>query len=449
MPKKTLSQFVCENCGSSFASWLGKCPDCGEWNTLREFVESNTVPSSNGYDLTEQGKLGGKVKFERLSQFTKTSVDQGRLVTGLGELDRVLGGGLVKDEVVLISGEPGVGKSTLLLKTLSTIGAHEKISVAYVSSEEGGAQIQARCQRLKISTVNWHFSGQKNIEALLASLKELVAKQKVRIMVFDSLQGLYAATSTGLPGSITQAKEVLLRIVNFAKQQQTVALVVGHITKEGEIAGPKFLEHMVDCVLFLEGEKTSNLRILRSFKNRFGPTEEVGFFAMQDSGLEEVKNPSEFFLEWDQKNIGKASVAVRQGVRVVFATVETLVVSSNLAFPKRVTKGVDQKRVELILAILKKYLKLNTDHFDIYVNVSGGLKINDTLADLGVAAAIYSSLVGKAFDPKHLFVGELGLLGTVRKSSSLALITKEAKRLGFSKIHSAALINTIYGLKQI
>lgn len=441
MAKKSVSQFVCENCGSSFASWFGKCPDCGEWNTLKEF-------SAASDNLSQSRIATEKAEFGRLSSYAQDNKQSSRLDTGLEELNRVLGGGLVNDEVVLLSGEPGVGKSTLLLSVLSKVVVN-KTPVAYVSSEEAGGQIQNRCQRLKINTDLIHFSSQKNIDAVLTGIEALLAKHKIKLLVIDSLQGMYVEGSTGLPGSISQSKEVLMKIVNFSKRHHLISLVVGHITKEGEIAGPKFLEHMVDCVLFLEGEKTSNLRILRAFKNRFGPTEEVGFFAMSESGLEEVKNPSEFFLEWGDKAIGKASVAVRQGVRVVFATVETLVVSSNLAFPKRVAKGVDQKRVELILAILKKYLKLNTDHFDIYVNVSGGLKINDTLADLGVAAAVYSSLSGKAFDPKHLFVGELGLLGTVRKSSSLPLISKEAKRLGFAKIHSATALNNIYGLKQI
>ena len=448
MAKKSITNFVCENCGSSFASWFGKCPDCGEWNTLKQFSEPGNAPSHLGYVLERNRGLETKTNFQKLSYFSKNNSYQDRLPTGLEELDRVLGSGLVSDEVILLSGEPGVGKSTLLLSLLAKF-TDKKIAVAYVSSEEAAHQVEHRCQRLNINTDLIHFSGDKNVEAVLLAIDQLLLKTKIKVLVIDSLQGMYAPASTGLPGSIAQSKEVLLRIVTFCKQHGLIGLVVGHITKEGEIAGPKFLEHMVDCVLFLEGEKTSNLRILRSFKNRFGPTEEVGFFEMTEKGMIEVKNPSEFFLEWQNKAVGKASVAVRQGVRVLFATIETLVVSTNLTFPKRVAKGIDQKRLELILAILKKYLKLNSDNVDIYVNVAGGLKINDTLADLGVAAAIFSSLTGKAFDPKHLFVGELGLLGTVRKSSALPLISKEAKRLGFSKIYSALTLSNIFQLKQI
>ncbi|OGK64812.1 DNA repair protein RadA [Candidatus Roizmanbacteria bacterium RIFOXYB2_FULL_41_10] len=445
--KKASTSFVCDNCGSSFASWFGKCPECQEWNTLKEFKEPSINPfhSRNGTN----GTTSGKAEFAQLKQFAKNTPDSSRLSSGLAELDRVLGGGFVRDEVILLSGEPGVGKSTLLITVLSKQALASDNKVAYISSEEAGHQVEGRCRRLNIKTDSIFFSSQKDIDSILEGLSALIAKNKINLLVFDSLQGLFAANSPGLPGSVSQAKEVLLKIVNFSKQNKLTSLVIGHITKEGEIAGPKFLEHMVDCVLFLEGEQTSNLRILRSFKNRFGPTEEVGFFEMTQTGMAEVLNPSEFFLEWADKAVGKASVAVRQGVRVVFATVETLVVSSSLAFPKRVAKGVDQKRLELILAILKKYLRLAVDKFDIYVNVSGGLKIKDTLADLGVAVALYSSLTAKAFDPKHLFIGELGLLGNVRKTNTLALITKEAKRLGFTKIYSAGQVATIQNLKQI
>jgi len=389
-----------------------------------------------------------EARFERLSGFKKEE-NTVRLDTGLSELNRVLGGGFISDEVVLLSGEPGVGKSTLLLSVLANLTSQKNSQVGYISSEESGQQIQQRCQRMKINAQNIYFSDQKDIDGLLLGLADLAKKNKPKLLVFDSLQGFFSSGAVGLPGSIAQAKEVLMKIMNFSKEQNVISLVVGHITKEGEIAGPKFLEHMADCVLFLEGEKTSNMRILRSFKNRFGSTEEVGFFEMTDLGMKPVKNPSQYFLEWSVKEIGKASVPVRQGVRTVFATVECLVVSSNLPFPKRVAKGVDQKRLELILAILKKYLKLSVDKFDIYVNVAGGLKIKDTLADLGVAAALYSSLSGRPLNPKDLFVGELGLLGNVRRSSYLGQIEKSAKRLGFTTVYSAQKIKNIYNLKQI
>ena len=442
MAKKDNTTFVCDNCGATFASWFGKCPECGEWNTLKEFREKKEPVGNLTHSRNE-------AEFLALSHFKSDEKDAYRVSSGLGELDRVLGGGFVRDEVVLLSGEPGVGKSTLLMSVLSKQTLSQNYKVAYISSEEGGHQIEGRSKRLGIKTLDIFFSAQKEISAILSGLETLLKKEKIKMIVFDSLQGLFAAEASGLPGSVSQAKEVLLRIVNFCKEQNVVALVVGHITKEGEIAGPKFLEHMVDCVLFMEGEQTSNLRMLRVFKNRFGPTEEVGFFAMTEAGMTEVKNPSEFFLDWQTHAIGKASIAVRTGVRVVFATVESLVVSSSLAFPKRVAKGIDAKRLELILAILKKYLKLSVDRYDIYVNVSGGLQVKDTLADFGVAVALYSSLTGKSFDPKYLFVGELGLLGNIRTTNALENITKEAKRLGFTKVYSGKTSDSIFKLKAI
>lgn len=438
---------MCENCGSSFASFYGRCPDCQEWHTLKEFREPTTqTPRAGFLESTENVENSG---FLKLSKYAVKTSESDRISSGLVEMDRVLGGGFVKDEVILLSGEPGVGKSTLLITVLSkqTINSFHK--VAYISSEEAGGQIQTRCERLQIKTDNIFFSSQKNINLILNNLEQILKKEKISLLVFDSLQGLFSPDNTGLPGSVSQSKEVLMKIVQFSKTHHLISLVIGHITKEGDIAGPKFLEHMVDCVLFLEGEKHSDLRILRAFKNRFGETQEIGFFEMKTQGMVEVKNPSEFFLEWANSDIGKASIAIREGNRVVFATVEALVVSSALAFAKRVAKGIDHKRLELILAILKKYLRLNVDKYDIYVNISGGLKIKDPIADLGVAACLYSSLTAKAFNPKHLFVGEVGLLGNIRPSSALLQITKEAKRLGFEKVYSSSKIKNIIGLKQI
>jgi len=439
MSKKTQSSFVCDNCGSSFQTWLGKCPDCGEWNTLKEFKTSN-------YKSPLSGNVSKTVFVKLDSVNSDDQVSHTRLVTEFAEVDRVLGGGFVEDGVVLVAGEPGVGKSTLLL---SILGKKEGLSSVYVSSEEESNQIAYRAKRLGVSSENIHFSNQKEIDSLLTSLAELVAAEKIKLIIFDSLQGFYCGNNESLPGSISQAKEVLMKIVEFSKKQKVASIVVGHITKEGEIAGPKFLEHMVDVVLFLEGEEMGNMRLLRSFKNRFGPTDEVGFLEITDLGMKEIKNPSAFFLELEDAVAGKATLGARQGQRVVFATVESLVVSTSLAFPKRVAKGIDAKRLELILAILKKYLHLNVDSYDIYVNVSGGLKINDPLADLGVATAIYSSMKNKVYSPKTVFLGELGLLGNIRKSRTLPRIIKEAKRLGFTQIYSSDNLKSIQELGKV
>ena len=321
--------------------------------------------------------------------------------------------------------------------------------VVYVSSEEEGRQLEHRAQRLHVPSDKILFSSEKNIDNVLSGLEKIVAQEKIRLVVFDSLQGLYTSDHDSLPGSLAQSKEVLMRIVNFTKGKGIIAIVVGHITKEGDIAGPKFLEHMVDCVLFMEGERVTNIRMLRAFKNRFGPTDEMGFFEIKETGMHEVPNPSHYFLDLEHEQTGKASISVRQGVRIIFATVETLVVSTSLPYPKRVAKGIDSKRLELILAILKKYLRLSVDSFDVYVSVSGGLTVTDTLADLGVAAAIYSSLTGVVLKSKELYVGEVGLLGTIRTTNALSTITKEAKRLGFTKIHSAQTMQHIAELKKI
>lgn len=454
---KTQTYFVCSNCGNVFATWYGKCPECGEWKTLKEFTDSRDQVTDNGKRSTASGQRGANrqsnakpTEFAMLDKSTASGQRTTKIQTGFGEVDRVLGGGFVGDEVVLVAGEPGVGKSTLLLgligKMSQTLGG-----VVYVSSEEEGRQLSHRADRMHVPSDKILFSSEKNIDSVLEGLRNQITdhKQQIKLVVFDSLQGLYTSDHDSLPGSLAQSKEVLMRIVTFAKELSIIALVVGHITKDGEIAGPKFLEHMVDCVLFMEGERITNMRMLRAFKNRFGPTDEVGFFEIKENGMQEVPNPSRYFLDLDHESVGKASIAVRQGVRIIFATVETLVVSSNLPYPKRVAKGIDSKRLELILAILKKYLRLSVDSYDVYVSVSGGLTVSDTLADLGVAAAIYSSLTGTILKSHELYVGEVGLLGSLRSTSIMPTIIKEAKRLGFTKIHSNESMTTIGQLKKI
>lgn len=445
---KSQTTFVCSNCGNTFASWYGKCPECNEWKTLKEVSPTSSLAPSGGNG--RRASASKSAEFASLKSATLDKRPATRIVTGFSEVDRVLGGGFTSDEVVLIAGEPGVGKSTLLLGMLGKL-TESVGSVVYVSSEEEGRQLEHRAQRLHVPTEKILFSSEKNVDSVLSGLEKLIADHasRINLVVFDSLQGLYTSDHDSLPGSLAQSKEVLMRIVNFTKEKGIVSLVVGHITKDGDIAGPKFLEHMVDCVLFMEGERITNIRMLRAFKNRFGPTDEVGFFEIKDTGMHEVQNPSRYFLDLEHEQTGKASIAVRQGVRVIFATVETLVVSTSLPYPKRVAKGIDAKRLELILAILKKYLRLSVDSFDVYVSVSGGLNVSDTLADLGVAAAVYSSLTGTVLKSRELYVGEVGLLGTVRTSNALPTIIKEAKRLGFLKIHSSETVRHITELKKI
>lgn len=444
--KSKSAQFVCNNCGAHYGQWLGRCTSCNEWNTVVEFHE--TTQAVNRKSLLNYVSSASPAQFSVLRQTSNTKGNVLKTPSGFAEIDRVLGGGFHEDEVILISGEPGVGKSTLLLSILGKIG--EKLGkTVYISSEEEGSHIEHRAARLGVNTAHILFSAEKNINSILSGLSAILTKEKIPLLIFDSIQGLYSDDSDGIPGAISQQKSVLMKIVEFSKSHHVISLVVGHITKEGDIAGPKFLEHMVDCVLFLEGDRMTNIRILRSFKNRFGGTEEVGFFEMKEAGMTEVSNPSEYFLDEQKELPGKATIAVRQGIRILFASVECLAVSSVLPFPKRVAQGIDTKRLELILAIEKKYLHIPADKFDIYVSVSGGLRVTDTLADLGVAAAVYSSISGKAVRGHTAFVGEVGLLGNVRRVSVFERIAREAKRLGFKTVHSSADFPYIAALKKL
>ncbi len=442
MVKKQISSFVCSNCGGNFEQWFGRCPDCGEWNSLKSF--NAPVPRNNPSGLDTSVTPS---KFISLQEAGKGSIT--RISSGSKEIDRVLGGGFARGSVVLVSGEPGIGKSTLLLSILGSLSKN-RIAVAYASAEEDGVHVALRAKRLKLSMQSMLFSSDNQVDALIQGLQQAHKTTPLGVVVFDSLQTLYASGSDTTSGSLSQSKEVLTRIIHFAKEEQITCIVVGHVTKEGDIAGPKFLEHMVDTVLFIEGESRSHLRILRSLKNRFGSTQETGFFELGEEGIHEVANPSEYFLDWGNTKLaesGRTAVGVREGPRIVFATIEALAVTSHLAFPKRVGKGVDTKRLEVILAILKKHLGLTIDSFDVYVNVSGGLTVRDPLADLGIAAAVYGAITGYRFPERSLFLGEVGLLGALRKSRDSDSIVKEARRLGFTTFYTPHEIAHIRLLK--
>jgi len=433
---KNQTSYVCSNCGASFASWYGKCPDCGQWEALKRFTTQD--------DPKESRSNAAPAHFAPLAAAQSTHTE--RISSGVTEVDRVLGGGFSRSEVIMLSGEPGVGKSTLLLSIVGALAGHSKQTVAYCSAEEEESQIALRAKRMGIDTSNILFSDESNIHSVLLALSS--QKIKPALVVFDSLQTLYSKTSESLPGSVAQAKEILMSIVDFSKKHGVVSIVIGHITKDGDIAGPKFLEHMVDCVLFLEGEKGGGLRILRSLKNRYGSIEEVGFLEMVSTGMKEVGNPSKFFLDMNMSVVGKTAVGIREGERIVFASVEALVVASSMAFPKRVAKGIDTKRLELLLAILKKYLKLPVDKYDVYVSVSGGLQLFDPIADLGIMGAVYSTMTNTVYSSHAFFVGEVGLLGQVRASRHIARITKEARRIGFTEFYTAQNTPTVLSLQK-
>jgi len=426
-----MSYFICNQCGYGSASWLGRCPNCGEFNTLKE--QPAYAEATAGKEETKKLML---TPFKKIQSLKKE-----RLKTGIFEFDRVLGGGIVPGEVILLTGEPGVGKSTLLLQCLS------KLKTVYVSGEEAGEQIKDRAERLKLKLENFLFSENLQIEGITEGLEDI--KDKIDILVIDSIQTVYSKSVDGPPGSISQLKESTMKLIASAKKLKIGLLIVGHITKGGDIAGPKTLEHLVDCVLSFEGERVSNFRLLRAAKNRFGPTDEIGIFEMRQQGLVEITNPLVFLEHKENQEMGKAIVGVTEGKRSLFFEIQTLAVPTFLAIPRRVVKGLDYNKVLLLLAVVRKYLGQPLDKFDIYANVIGGVQIKSTASDLGLIASLLSSLKNLPLPKKSLFIGEVGLLGEVRKVYLQDKILQEAKRLGFNKIYSSLNLPHIKLLKNI
>ncbi|MFN4212380.1 MAG: DNA repair protein RadA [Microgenomates group bacterium] len=424
--------YICSNCGYGCASWLGRCPDCGQWNTLKEQPDS------------DKGKTDGKEAIKKLTVTPlikiKPQTNQ-RIKTGIFEFDRVLGGGLIPGEVILLTGEPGVGKSTLLLQSLQNLRS------LYISGEESAEQVKNRAERLNVNVNNFLISDTLQVEGIIEGIKELT--NKIDILVIDSIQTVYSKEVESPTGSISQLKESTGKLINFAKRQKLPIILVGHITKEGEIAGPKTLEHMVDCVLNFEGEKISQFRLLRATKNRFGPTDEIGIFEMKTDGLKEITNPLVFVNKQEKTTSGKAIVGTVEGKRPLFFEIQTLVTPTQLAFPRRVVAGLDYNKVLLLLAVTKKQLFLPIDKYDVYVNVTGGVSIKSTASDLGLIASLISSFKNIPTPANSVFIGEVSLLGEVRRVYFEEKIIKEAKRLGFKKIFSATNIGKIKNLKNI
>ena len=417
---KIRSSYVCQQCSAEFPQWYGKCPNCGEWNTLVETVRESTVHSSQ---LTV--RRGVAAVPQKLSDVKH--IEKNRLKSGFIEFDRVMGGGIVPGSVTLLAGDPGIGKSTLLLHIISAIGG------MYVSGEESGEQIKLRAKRMKIDGANIMVLSETVVEGIL----EALAKSTFPLIVIDSIQTLSSNELEGMAGSVGQIRYCAEELVTFAKSRGIPILIIGHVTKEGEIAGPKVLEHMVDTVLYLEGERYADARILRTLKNRFGPIEEVGIFEMNETGLKEIANPSEIFLQDRVKNVpGSVITVVMEGSRPLLVEIQALVVPSQLPIPRRVANGFDYNRLQLLTAILSKRLGLPLGTSDVFINVSGGLKLTEPAADLAVALAILSSFKNKAVDAKAVVFGELGLLGEVRRVGQEDRRVKESKRLGFTTIIS-------------
>lgn len=430
---------------------MGRCPNCDSWNSIVETLitskpsRGNTARSSN---------LARVLKLSEVKDITTT-----RISTGFSEFDRVLGGppsspsvrqradsggtsegqgGIVLGAVTLVAGNPGIGKSTLLLElagklALLRLGASEGRGVLYVSGEESPSQIKLRANRLRVKTDKLYIYNETDVDNICTQIREM----KPQMVIIDSIQTMVLSEMTGTAGSVGQVRESTNRLINTVKPLGIPLFLVGHVTKEGAIAGPKVLEHLVDTVLYLEGEQFHSFRILRSTKNRFGPTDEVGVFQMVEKGMEEVQNPSDIFLGERVKNVpGSVVIATKEGNRVILVEVQALVVPTTLAVPRRVGNGIDYNRLQLLVAVLTKRLGLPLSTSDIYVNVAGGLTLSEPAADLGIALAILSSARNKALDGKMAAVGELGLLGEIRMVSDLEKRVKEAKKLGFTIVIS-------------
>ena len=414
---KTRTQFICDQCSYTSPKWHGKCPECGSWSSMTESVALKSVAS----------KLGGTVKPVRLAD-VDTSAGELRVKTGLNELDNVLGGGLVAGSLVLIGGDPGVGKSTLLLMALDRF-ASKGVDALYVSGEESVRQVHLRAGRLGVTSQNLLLLSETRWDVI----EQACRSSKPRVVVIDSVQTMSAPDVSSVPGSVSQVREVAHRAMIFAKETGTAVFLVGHVTKSGEIAGPKVLEHFVDTVLYFEGDGRSSLRVLRSVKNRFGPAGELGMFEMAEQGLVEVPDASARLLEERVRNApGTAVVATLEGSRPLLAEVQALVGRSTPATPARTCVGVDRGRVLMLAAVAEK-AGLSLHDRDIFVNAAGGVRLHEPAADLAIVMAIASSLVEVALDPDTLFLGELGLVGEVRSIPHPIQRLKEAARHGFRR----------------
>ncbi len=422
MPKAK-SVFVCRSCGYESPKWNGRCPNCGEWNTLEETAP--VISKSSGAVRTSQ-RVSQKVV--NLNDVDLSESSEVRYKTGFNELDRVLGGGLVKGSLVLLGGEPGIGKSTLLLQICRYLG--DEYNILYVSGEESARQIKLRADRLGVSCKNLDLLTESDAQ----SVADTVAANKPDIVIIDSIQTMSVAEINSAPGSVTQVRECANLFMRLAKSEEIPFFIVGHVNKDGAIAGPKVMEHIVDAVLYFEGDRNLSYRILRAAKNRFGSTNEIGVFEMRDNGLEQVENPSQMLLSGRPKGVsGCCVVCAMEGTRPILAEVQALVAKSGLSAPRRVTTGFDFNRVWLILAVLEKRLGFYYGALDVYVNIIGGLRINEPAADLPVAMALYSSLTDKPIGDDVIAFGEIGLGGEIRSVSHLEQRIQEARRLGFAK----------------
>ena len=429
---KVQTRYVCQSCGTQSPRWIGKCPNCGEWNTFSEEIVSRVQTKRMRGSLSESVQPVPMTEVDR--------VDNERIKTGLEEFDRVLGGGLVLGSVCLLGGDPGIGKSTLMMQVASNLKDHV---VLYITGEESVKQIKLRSERLR-------FPPSKNLlllaETNMELINDVISRGEPDFVIVDSIQTMYRPELESAPGSVSQVRESTALLMRFAKRKGVSVFIVGHVTKEGVIAGPRVIEHMVDTVLQFEGERHYSFRILRAVKNRFGSTNEIGIFEMHDTGLREVKNPSEVFLsERSYGASGSTVVASLEGTRPILVEVQALVTPTTYGMPQRTSTGFDYRRLSLLLAVLEKRVGLHLGNYDVFVNVAGGVKIDEPAVDLGIAVSIASSLRDIPVDSQSVAVGEIGLGGEIRTINQIEKRILEAKKLGFKRIIIPK--NNLRGLK--
>ena len=415
---KSKTVFVCNECGYESAKWMGKCPACNSWNS---FYEQKVVETKSKGISQSDGKLA--IPQSLNSYEAKETI---RTHTGFQELDRVLGGGLVKGSLVLLGGEPGIGKSTLILQICDKIKGDGK--VLYVSGEESAEQIKLRADRLGINNEDILFLGETNIELV----NQAIIDTNPKLVIIDSIQTMYSEELTAAAGSVSQVREITSQVMRVCKSKGITTIIIGHVTKEGNIAGPRVLEHMVDTVLYLEGERYFSYRILRGVKNRFGSTNEIGMFEMQDKGMQEIDNPSDILISEREDNpAGSCVVATMEGTRPLLVELQALTCNTVFGYPKRTANGIDYNRLSLLLAVLEKRVGVMLNSQDVYLNVVGGLKVNEPAIDLGIALVTASSFKNIPIPKDMIILGEVGLTGEVRRINLIEKRLKEAEKLGF------------------
>ena len=421
MAAKEKQIFFCKECGYESAKWQGQCPGCRAWNT---FVEEKVKVGVKG--AVKQPKDA----VSPMGILQVTTAEESRVQTGMRELDRVLGGGIVKGSLVLVGGDPGIGKSTILLQMCRNL-VHQNVNVLYVSGEESLSQIKMRAERIGVFEKDMLLLCDNDMD----NIERVITKSNASVVIIDSIQTMVVEEVGSAPGTVTQVREVTARLMQVAKQYGIAIFIVGHVTKEGNVAGPRTLEHMVDSVLYFEGDRNHGFRILRGVKNRFGSTNEIGVFTMTEKGLEEVDNPSQALLNGRPQNVsGSVVVSSLEGTRPILVELQALVCQTNFNMPRRTSVGIDYNRVNLILAVMEKRVGMNLWGYDAYVNIAGGMKVNDTAVDLGVAFAIASSMNNKVVPSDTMIIGEIGLAGEIRGVTNVLQRVKEADKMGFAPV---------------